>query len=122
MTITSEKKLKQGREAAARFRKTEKYIVGLVNKNLEKYGINYEEYSRLLKLQNNKCKICGKDDSDQKRNRRARIHQPLAVDHCHKTKKVRGLLCFKCNVGLGLFQDSSELLIRATSYLMEYSS
>lgn len=41
----------------------------------------------------------------------------LAVDHCHKTKKIRGLLCDNCNKGLGLFKDKPELLNSASEYL-----
>lgn len=41
----------------------------------------------------------------------------LAVDHCHRTNKVRGLLCTKCNLGLGYFADTEELLQQAVTYL-----
>ena len=43
----------------------------------------------------------------------------LAVDHDHKTGKIRGLLCISCNVGLGHFQDDVELLRSAILYLQE---
>ena len=54
------------------------------------------------------CDICGKEESNG---------FDLAVDHNHKTGKIRGLLCRKCNTGIGLFQDSTELLAKAIEYL-----
>jgi len=51
------------------------------------------------------CTICG-DETD------------LVVDHCHKTNKVRGMLCNRCNQGLGLFRDDPELLEFARIYLL----
>jgi hypothetical protein len=74
----------------------------------EKYGIGLDEYNKLLAIQNGVCKICGKSDSAGKN---------LAVDHDHVTKKVRGLLCSQCNTGLGMFQDSIEVLQKAQDYL-----
>lgn len=62
----------------------------------------------LLARQNNKCAICGLVDVDI----------ALNVDHCHKRNKVRGFLCRKCNVGLGLFKDDVDLLKRAILYLL----
>ena len=44
----------------------------------------------------------------------------LAVDHCHKTNNVRGLLCSECNTGLGKFRDNTELLLKAINYLEKY--
>lgn len=71
------------------------------------YGITLDQYNELLKLQNFGCAICG-------------IHhevKQLFVDHCHKTNKVRGLLCNFCNTGLGNFQDDPKLLETAIDYL-----
>ena len=67
------------------------------------------EYDTLFVLQAGKCAICGKHNSDLKRN--------LAADHCHTTNKVRGLLCSTCNMGLGYFKDSQTLLLEAIAYL-----
>lgn len=76
------------------------------------YGITLEEYNALCSQQNNACKIC---------NNACRPGRPLSVDHCHKTNKVRGLLCAKCNQGLGLFDDNVDKLIAAASYLRSTS-
>lgn len=60
------------------------------NKYLKKkYGISLKQYNYMLKKQGYKCAICGKHQKDEKRN--------FAVDHCHKTKIVRGILCNYCN-------------------------
>lgn len=46
-----------------------------------------------------------------------RQHPELVVDHCHKSKQIRGLVCHRCNVGLGYFRDDPELLRAAAAYL-----
>lgn len=78
------------------------------NSLTQKFGINYDQYTQMLKDHNEVCAICGNKD----RNGRA-----LAVDHCHTTNKVRGLLCTDCNTALGLFKDSKDLLTAAIEYL-----
>ena len=67
------------------------------------------EYAKLLVEQNNACAICGVSATDMKRE--------LSVDHNHETKKIRGLLCHHCNIGLGNFRDSTTLLSVAIEYL-----
>lgn len=75
-----------------------------------KYGITVEEYEILLKKQNGVCAICGRPPKVGGKR--------LAVDHCHKTKAIRGLLCRHCNYGLGWFHDNYESLLKASHYLM----
>lgn len=75
-----------------------------------KYGISLDDYNRMLEEQGGGCAICGKTPSNR------RLH----VDHDHKTGKVRGLTCYKCNVGLGYFGDDPERTRRATEYLERY--
>ena len=74
------------------------------------YGITLEQYYELLQQQNNCCAICGTDKPSERT-------KYFAVDHCHATGKVRGLLCTKCNRGLGLFNDVPERLQAAVNYL-----
>jgi|SRR3990167_1958369 len=70
-----------------------------------------EEVIRLFLESNKKCNICKKDvDSDGSR---------MCVDHDHLTGKIRGVLCSKCNIGLGSFEDSIEVLEKAIKYLKE---
>lgn len=72
------------------------------------YGITLEEYDVLLSSQNGVCAICKRSEPSKKR---------LAIDHCHATGDVRGLLCQNCNRALGLFQDNADLLRIAIDYL-----
>jgi hypothetical protein len=72
------------------------------------YGITDSDYEARLRAQGGVCAICGRCDSRRYR---------LAVDHCHLTGRVRGLLCGKCNRALGYFEDSTELLLGAAIYL-----
>ena len=60
------------------------------------------------------CAICGKKET--RKSRYGGICK-LHIDHDHKTKKIRGLLCHKCNNGLGNFRDNIENLDRAKKYL-----
>jgi len=74
-----------------------------------KFGISLDEYNELLEAQANSCAICNIHESYRPNN--------LAVDHNHDTGEVRGLLCHHCNSALGLFQDSSDILLHAANYL-----
>ena len=70
------------------------------------YGISLEDYDVMLERQNGACAICGRKPNER-----------LAVDHCHATGTVRGLLCAKCNSGLAFYQDNPERLLAAIAYL-----
>ena len=75
------------------------------------YGITIDQFEKMLIEQNNSCKICKtKCDGTNK-------SKKIYVDHCHATKKVRALLCSNCNLGLGHFKDSIELLESAIDYI-----
>jgi Recombination endonuclease VII len=75
------------------------------------YGITPLEYEAMFKKQKGQCAICGSTDPGQ------RTKRFLCVDHNHKTGKVRGLLCHRCNRGLGLLGDSIKVLTKASKYL-----
>ncbi|WP_407944921.1 endonuclease VII domain-containing protein [Paenibacillus cymbidii] len=85
-------------------------------RKLKKYGLTEDDYQALLVQQNYRCAICGSSKALEKMNTN------LYVDHCHKTGGVRGLLCQKCNAGLGMFKESLELIKRAAVYLNNSSS
>lgn len=72
------------------------------------FGITIEDRDRMFAEQDGLCAICKSDPHPV---------QGLQVDHCHATGRVRGLLCSKCNRGIGYFKDSPELLRRAAAYL-----
>lgn len=80
----------------------------------KKFGISVQEYDLLLAKQGGVCAICGNKENHVYKSGKLK---ELAVDHCHGSKKVRGLLCLNCNQGLGRFQDSVENLQRAIDYL-----
>ena len=77
----------------------------------KRHGLKSGELDKMKKAQKNKCAICGKHKDSLKKK--------LAVDHCHKTGKIRGLLCGNCNNGLGRFQDNVKFLEKAIKYLKE---
>lgn len=76
-----------------------------------KYGMTPEQYDTMLRLQNHQCAICGKTPAENGKR--------LAIDHCHKTTKVRGLLCYRCNTGLASFKDELTLILNAVTYLQQ---
>ena len=96
-------------QAAYYERAREKLLVRMRERMLSEYGLNIDEYDSLLMKQNNRCAICRIHISECKRR--------FAVDHNHKTEDVRGLLCFRCNAGVGKFEDDAELLKLAVKYL-----
>jgi len=73
------------------------------------YGITEETYNHIFNKQNGKCAICGTHQID--------LSVKLSVDHDHLTNEVRGLLCSKCNKGIGFMNDSVEILHNAINYL-----
>lgn len=78
-------------------------------KRFRLYGVTPEDFSALKSRQKNKCGICC-----------ALLTACAHVDHDHSSKKVRGLLCHRCNLGLGHFKDSVGLLSKAINYLNEH--
>jgi hypothetical protein len=74
-----------------------------------KYGLTQDQFASLLLDQNNRCAVCGEE-----------FFETPHVDHAHDaTKRVRGLLCRKCNALLGQAKDSVDTLLRAVVYLQK---
>jgi hypothetical protein len=80
-----------------------------------RYGVTLEWYEAKLAEQAGVCAICKQPETAI--NPRTGLTKPLAVDHCHTTGDNRGLLCGKCNTGIGLFLDSPQLLRDAADYV-----
>jgi hypothetical protein len=73
-----------------------------------KYGLAPGEYDSILEKQGGGCAICKQPCARERR---------LSVDHCHSTRRVRGLLCQNCNAAIGMLKDDAALLFRAIEYL-----
>jgi hypothetical protein len=72
------------------------------------YGLSPDRYLLLYEAQDGECAICRRPEPKQK----------LCVDHNHETKSIRGLLCSRCNTGVGLFLENPRLLLLAAGYLL----
>lgn len=73
------------------------------------YGITSDQYYTILKDQEYKCAIC--------QVRQANEGRKFALDHCHKTNKVRGILCQPCNTAIGLLKENEDAISKIIPYL-----
>lgn len=91
------------------YAKRRKYclVYGLYYRLKHKHGITPEQRELILKSQNGKCKICDRI-----------LDGNIHIDH-NPTGEIRGLLCTKCNTGLGYFDDDPTLLERAADYMKQ---
>lgn len=78
------------------------------------FNITLEEYNRMLSLQNNCCAICGIHETSAPR-------QKLFVDHCHRTGKVRELLCSWCNIAIGNLREDPTIIYKAIEYVEKHN-
>jgi hypothetical protein len=93
--------------------KHRKYSENDRNNELKRnFNINIEQYNLMLIAQNNICPICHRHKDE--------LIKAMCVDHDHLTNEMRGLLCTKCNLRLGTFNDNIEDLKRAIIYLEKY--
>lgn len=81
----------------------------IIDQRQRTLGITEAEYRALYHKQSGQCGIC-------KRRIYSKRYKNLAVDHCHSTGRIRGLLCNNCNTGLGLFRDDPAALRRAADW------
>jgi hypothetical protein len=87
------------------------------SKYKRKYGITLEEYNKMLENQNGLCAICNSPEK-VKTDDKVKL---LAVDHCHTSGAVRGLLCNACNTGIGKFKEDINILESAIKYLKTHT-
>ena len=78
---------------------------------IQRYDLSHDDYKKMLHEQNNECAICKKKPTKKR---------PLAIDHDHKTNKVRALLCYNCNRGMH-FIDNDELLTEMLKYKSKFN-
>lgn len=81
-------------------------------------GFSSEQYNALLKAQDNACAICKRPETYIHHNK----IQSLSIDHCHKTNKVRALLCSKCNAALGLMEENPEAIQALLDYAKRWQN
>lgn len=105
-------------EARKKWRKSnpEQAQLSQRGRNLKhKYGITINEYESLLEQQGGRCACCGVEENTTLYGHNRSLN--FAVDHCHTTGKVRGLLCNQCNRAIGMLGDTVEGVRRALKYL-----
>jgi len=103
--------LERSRKNSKNYQK--KYPEQLIKWQLKKYGITLLQYNQFLEKQKHRCAICGSKPKGMQHSKKR-----LCVDHDKQTKKVRGLLCGACNIGIGHLSHSIILLRKAIKYLI----
>lgn len=107
----------KAREKVRRYRRRKKqedpdyFVRKRRDQVLASHGLTRQEFAAMLEDQDHRCAICGSEDPNHWSDR-------FQVDHDHDTGEVRGLLCAKCNGGLGLLDDSPQRLVAALAYLL----
>ena len=84
----------------------------------DSFGISLERYQEMLEEQDHKCAICGTSDAGTRKGK----PKMLAVDHCHDSGKIRGLLCESCNQGIGKLKDDPTILRKAADYIERHKA
>jgi phage terminase large subunit-like protein len=92
------------RATAKKHNKTRKFLDTKLKRN---YGISLDSFEKMIEACSNRCQICGDPFKSRP-----------PIDHDHKTGVARGLLCRRCNAGIGMFLDNPELLKSAIKYLI----
>ena len=85
------------------------------NSGFEEFGITRLQYSKLLEAQGGVCAICKQKETRKHQNGKT---LRLAIDHDHSSGEIRGLLCRRCNIALGLLEDNIDLLAAMQAYLL----
>jgi Autographiviridae endonuclease VII len=109
---------KEGKSAYQKEYRQEKTSEFRARRLKDTFGISLSEYESMHATQKGKCAICGGPETIT-RNGKVRW---LAVDHCHDSEKVRGLLCGRCNPMIGYARDDIGLLENAILYLKDHGA
>ena len=88
-------------------------------RKIRKFGVTKEIYLEMLNKQDNVCVICKSPETAVSKGRTET--KPLAIDHCHITNRIRGLLCQSCNTALGMARESIDILLKMIKYLNTHS-
>ena len=114
--------MERDRNLAARIRRRKMAKTGRVRGSFDRsyegyllrtYGLSLQDAKLLWEAQERRCPCCGHDLPEPS----SSVCRTVHVDHCHKTGKVRGLLCVRCNIAIGQVRDSVETLRRMIAYL-----
>jgi hypothetical protein len=105
--VSPEHKQARMRAASARYRQRHPDRIRKYNLKYL-YGVTPDQYQTLIASQKGLCAICNEPQT---------LDRPLYLDHCHTTLEPRGLLCHRCNTGLGNFRDNPALLDKAKEYI-----
>jgi hypothetical protein len=101
----------QNKAQFAEYEGTEVFKQKTFAKNLRKnYGLSVEDFEKMEAKQDGKCAVCLRPEFHKTKKR-------LSVDHCHTTGQIRGLLCHRCNVVLGLVNEDLRIIESVTQYL-----
>lgn len=108
--VVKERRRKYQKEYEKNNPDKKEYRYFLTRRKAAGFDLSFRDYKRLITKQKGLCLICNKKDNNR----------ALTIDHCHKTKKVRGLLCKKCNTAIGMLNDDKNLVKKAYNYLKKY--
>lgn len=88
-----------------------------LERKFRQHGLTLDQYHSMAERQDFLCILC-EQEPERRNTKDGREHlDGFVIDHDHQTGKVRGLLCYNCNVGLGMLQDSPQLLEKAARYV-----
>ena len=105
------------KQSALRYRSKPEVILHERKRYLKKkYGISFDDYENLFRLQGGVCAVCNRPETMSI----GRKITNLSVDHDHKTGKVRGLLCFACNTALGQLGESIDRIRSLAAYVEKH--
>lgn len=112
--------LKHPEKSKARYKKFHKSSKGKAAaehssflRRFREHGLTLDQYHAMIEVQDFQCAIC----TEVPEKTYGGSHDGFHIDHHHVTKRVRGLLCDTCNVGIGMLKDSAEVCTKASAYL-----